>query len=230
LRIKLCFSKIKAMHWLYYGGRLFTRVLLFLFTRFKVKGKENIPSQGPLLIVVNHLNLADPPIIGVSVDRKAMFLAKEELFRSKLSGYVVRNYGAFPVRRGGMNKDALRKSAQLLAQGMALIIFPEGRRSLSAQLEEALSGAALIAVRNGVPILPIGIAGTEKIKGIVWWLRRPKIVVNIGCPFSLPPANGKLTRVELTQLTHSIMEHIAELLPAEYRGDYGGEKSGKHKR
>jgi len=215
------------MHWIYYGSRLLARVLLFLFARWRVKGRENIPSQGPLLIVVNHLNLADPPIIGVSVNRRVFFLAKEELFRSRLSGYIVRNCGAFPVRRGGMNREAMRKSKQLLAQGMALIMFPEGRRSQKAQLESAFSGAALIAARNGVPILPIGIAGTEKIKGITWWLRRPQITVNIGSPFYLSPVRGKLTRVELTEFTHSIMGHIAELLPIEYRGDYGGQKIGK---
>ena len=215
------------MHWICYGARFITRVLLFLFTRWRVRGKENIPGQGPLLIVVNHLNLADPPIIGVSVNRKVMFLAKEELFRPGLSGYIVRNYGAFPVRRSGMNKEAMRKSEQLLAQGMALILFPEGRRSQGAQLESALSGAALIAARSRVPILPIGIAGTENIKGITWWLRRPEITVNIGYPFYLSPVNGKLTRVKLIEFTHSIMEHVAELLPAEYRGDYDSQKIGK---
>jgi 1-acyl-sn-glycerol-3-phosphate acyltransferase len=216
------------MHWLYYVGRYLTRVLLFLFTRWQVKGKENLPGKGPLLVVVNHLNLADPPIIGVSVRRKAMFLAKEELFRPGILGYIVRNYGAFPVRRGGMNKEALRKAEQLLKQGMALILFPEGRRSRSAQLGSAFSGPALIASRSGAPVLPIGISGTEKIKGISWLLRRPRITVNIGCPFHLPQVNGKLTRAELAQFTHSIMEHIAELLPTEYRGKYGRQKISDH--
>lgn len=216
------------MHWLYYGGRVLTRVLLFLLTRWRVKGKENIPSQGPLLIVVNHLNLADPPIIGVSVNRKAIFLAKEELFRSRFSGYIVRNYGAFPVRRRGMNKEALRKAGELLAQGMALIMFPEGGRSKGAQLESAYSGSTLIAARSGVPILPIGITGTEKIKGLAWLFRRPQITVNIGYPFYLPQVNGKLSRVELTEFTHSLMEHIAELLPTEYRGRYGRQKISQH--
>lgn len=215
------------MHWIYYGARFITRVLLFLFTRWRVRGKENIPGQGPLLIVVNHLNLADPPIIGVSVNRKVMFLAKEELFRPGLSGYIMRNCGVFPVRRGGVNREAMRKSEQLLAQGMALVMFPEGRRSRSTQLESAFPGAALIAARSNVPILPIGIAGTEKLKGITWWLRRPEITVNIGYPFYLSPVNGKLTRVKLIEFTHSIMEHVAELLPAEYRGDYGSQKIGK---
>ena len=216
------------MHWVYYWGRFLTRVLLFLFTRWRVRGKENIPGQGPLLIVVNHLNLADPPIIGVSVNRKAMFMAKEELFRSRLSGYIVRNYGAFPIRRGGMNKEALRKAEQLLAQGMALIMFPEGQRSKGTQLESAFSGSMLLAVRSGAPILPIGIAGTEKIKGFAWLFHRPQITVNIGYPFYLPSVNGKLSRVELAEFTHSVMEHIAGLLPTEYRGKYGRQKISQH--
>lgn len=215
------------MHWVYYVGRFLSRAALLLLTRWRVRGKENIPGQGPLLIVGNHLNLADPPIIGVSVSRKAMFLAKEELFRSRLSGYFMRNFGAFPVRRGGMNKEVLRKVEQLLDQGMALIMFPEGRRSLGAQLAPALSGAALIASRSGAPVLPVGISGTEKIKGIAWVFRRPRVTVNIGCSFSLPQVNGKLTRAELTECTDSIMAHIAELLPAEYQGNYAERKTGR---
>ncbi len=213
------------MHWLYYTARFLIRLLMFLLTRWRVTGKENIPGDGPLLIVVNHLSLADPPVIGTSINRKAIFLAKEELFRSGLSRYIVRGLGAFPVRRGRMNREAMRKAEQLLAQGMALIMFPEGRRSQGGQLEPAFSGAALIACRNHVPVLPIGITGTEKLKSIARLIRRPKVTVNIGHPFYLPRMDGKLTRSMLVELTHSIMEHIAELLPAEYRGNYTSHQS-----
>ena len=213
------------MHWFYYIGRFLTVVLSFLLTHREVKGKENVPKQGPLLIAANHLNLADSPIIGVSINRKAMFLAKEELFHSRFSGYIMRNFGAFPIRRGGMNRESMRKARQFLAQDMAIIMFPEGRRSLSTQLESAFSGAALIASRSSAPILPIGIFGTEKIKGMSWFLRRPRITVNIGSSFYLPPVNGKLNRAQLTEFTHSIMENIAELLPPEYRGNYASRKS-----
>ncbi|MBA7485267.1 1-acyl-sn-glycerol-3-phosphate acyltransferase [subsurface metagenome] len=213
------------MHWFYYVGRFLTRILLFLLTHREVKGKENVPKQGPLLIAANHLNLADPPIIGVSINRKAMFLAKEELFHSRFSKHIMRSFGAFPIRRGGMNRESMRKARQFLAQDMAIIMFPEGRRSLNTQLESAFSGAALIASRSSAPILPIGIFGTEKIKGMSWFLRRPRITVNIGASFYLPPVNGKLNRAQLTEFTHSIMEHIAELLPPEYRGNYASRKS-----
>jgi len=147
-------------------------------------------------------------------------MAKEELFRSRLSSYFVNNLGAFPVHRGQLDRKALRQANQVLADGQALVIFPEGTRSKNAQLQPAFPGSALIALHSGTPILPVGITGTERIKGIGWWLRRPHITVNIGSPFHLPPVSNKLTKTELAELTNYIMGHIAELLPVEYRENY----------
>jgi len=211
------------MPWFYYVGRLLVRMFLLLLTRWQIKGRENIPSQGALLIVANHLHLADPPLLVVSLSRKVIFMAKKELFHFRLIGYFVRGFGAFSVHRGQLDKKALRQVYQLLADGQAVVMFPEGTRSKNAQLQHAFPGAALIALRSGVPILPVGINGTEKIKGVAWILHRPRITVNIGHPFYLPSVNSKLTKVELAEFTNSIMEHIAELLPPQYRGNYAGQ-------
>ena len=210
------------MPWFYYVAKLLVRMLLLL-TRWRVTGIENVPSQGPVLVVANHLNLADPPLLFVSLGRKVVFMAKEEVFRSRFIGYFIRGFGAFPVHRGQLDRKALRQADQLLANGMALVTFPEGTRSKSAQLQPAFPGSALIALHSGVLILPVGITGTERIKGVAWLLRRPQITVNIGHPFHLPPVSGKLTKVELARLTDYMMGRIAELLPLEYRGNYAGQ-------
>jgi len=173
-----------------------------------------------VLIVANHLNLTDPPLLGISLGRKVIFMAKEELFRSTFSSYFIRGFGAFPVHREQLDKKALRQAKQALAKGSALVMFPEGTRSHNAQLQPAFSGSALIALHSDAPILPVGITGTEKVKGVAWLLHRPQIMVNIGHPFYLAPVNSKLTKGELARLTSYIMERIAELLPREYRGNY----------
>ena len=216
------------MPWFYYVARVLVRMLFILLTRWQVKGKENIPSQGPLLVVANHLNLADPPLLGVSLGRKAIFMAKEELFRSRFSAYFIGSFGSFPVHRGKLDREAIRRSKQVLADGLALVMFPEASRSKNAQLQPAFPGSALIARRSGVPILPVGIAGTEKIRGKAWLLRRPRITVNIGHPFYLPSVSSRLTKAELAEQTDFIMERIAELLPPQYRGNYAGKETRRH--
>ena len=208
------------MHWAYYAGRGLTRILLFLLTNWQVKGRGNIPEGGPMLIVCNHINLADPPIVALSVRRRVVFMAKEELFRGRWSRFWVQNFGAFPVRRGVLDRRAFRQAEYWIKQGVPLIMFPEGKRSSNSQLQPALPGSALIASRLDVPILPVSISGSEKVGGPNWLLQRPRITVNIGKPYRLPQVDGKLTRAELTRLTSSIMERIAELLPPEYRGVY----------
>ena len=216
------------MPWFYYVARAIVRVLFFLLTRWRIKGRESIPSQGPLLVVANHLNLVDPPLLAVSLGRKAVFMAKEALFRSRFSSYFIRSFGAFPVHRGRPDKEALRQAEQVLAKGQALVMFPEGMRSRNAQLLPAFSGSALIACRYGVPVLPVGITGTEKIRGVAWVLHRPRVTVNIGHPFYLPAVSSKLTKDKLAELTSLIMERIAELLPQEYRGNAADEETIRH--
>jgi 1-acyl-sn-glycerol-3-phosphate acyltransferase len=191
-----------------------------LFTRCEVRGKHNIPSQGPILVVSNHLSLADPPLLGFCLGRRVMFMAKAKLFRFRVIGYLIGKLGAFPVRKGRPDMKAIRQAQQALTQGLPLVIFPEGMRSRSGKLEHSFSGAALIAFHSSVPILPVGITGTKKLDNLLWLPFRPRITVNIGRPFYLPSIDSKLTKARLKELNNYITEHIAELLPVEYRGTY----------
>ena len=209
------------MHWVYYFGRVLIRILLFPVARLQVKGQENVPGPGPFLILCNHLHLADPPIVGTCIKQKTVFMAKEELFRHRWSRFWVKNYGAFPVRRGVVDREAIRHAEYWIKRGVSVIMFPEGTRSPTAQMQSALPGSVLIATRLGVPILPVGITGSEKLRNLkrCFW-HHAMITVNIGKPFNLPPTDGKLTKEERYRLIGSIMEHIAALLPPEYHGVY----------
>ena len=208
----------------YYLGTILVKFLLILFTRWRVKGKENVPSQGPLIVVANHMNLVDPPLLIVSIPRRIVFMAKEEAFRSPILGPIVRVGRAFPVQRERLDREALRQAQQVLGQGLVLGMFPEGKRSVTAEMQQAYHGTSLVAIRSGVPILPVGITGTEKLN-LLGLLRRPEITVNIGKPLSVPPIDGKLSRTQLALATDLIMVRIAELLPQSYRGNYGGKEA-----
>ena len=203
---------------------LVCRILVFLLTRREIKGKENVPRKGPLLIVANHTSMADQYFIAINVKRRIMYMAKEELFRRLPINLLVQAFGAFPVRRGGMDRRALNQAYQVLDGGLALFMFPEGTRSRNGQLQPAFPGSALIALHNNVPILPIAITGLENVwRGPLWWLaHRHQVTVRIkfGRPFYLPASEGKVTSQRLREQADFIMERIAELLPPEYRGYY----------
>jgi len=167
--------------------------------------------------VANHLSLIDPPLLSASVPRRVFFMAKEELF-SSWGATFVRLFGAFPVRRGTLDRKAIRQAMQVLERGQTLGMFPEGKRSLNQQMNEAEFGIAMIALRSGASILPAGICGSENVRGTGFIWQRPRITVTIGQPFSFPRNEGKLTREQLVQATNLIMGHVAEVLPPGYRG------------
>lgn len=203
---------------------LFSRVMIFVFTRHEIIGREHIPKHGPLLVVANHTSMADQYFIAVNVRQRMMYMAKEELFRHKPISLVVQAFGAFPVYRNGFNRMTLEKAQAVLDNNLALFMFPEGTRSRDGRLRKAHNGSALIALRNKVPILPVGITGLENIpKGPFWFLaRRHQLTVRVrfGQPFSLPEMTDQPTKEELDETTDIIMGHIARLLPPEYRGYY----------
>jgi len=196
------------------------KFLLLTLSRWRVEGKENVPRTGPLIVVANHMSLADPPLLGASVPRRITFMAKEELFRGRFSRFVMEGYGGFPVRRGQLDRQGWRRAFETLKNGGALAVFPEGSRNPDATLQPPQPGVSHLAARSGAPLLPVGIAGTEQVRGLGFILKRPRITVTIGRPFLLPAVSGKPSRSALDQDSRLIMERIAELLPERYRGPY----------
>jgi 1-acyl-sn-glycerol-3-phosphate acyltransferase len=201
----------------YVGATALMKLLLIGLTRWRVEGKENVPRHGPLIVVSNHLSLIDPPLLGASIPRRITFMAKEELFESTFSRMVVEGYGAFPVRRGRLDKQALRSAWDILdAQGV-LGMFPEGKRSGDGHMLEAEDGAARIASHKGTQLLPVGIVGSNQVKGVSVAVQRPCVTVIIGRPFSLPLDDHRPRRERLQEHTSLIVQRIAELLPASHQ-------------
>jgi len=207
---------VAAFYW------LMTRAMalvLRLFGRWEIRGAERVPLHGPLIIASNHLNNADPPLLGASLPRRVHFMAKQELCDVLVGGFFIRLFGAFPVRRFEADLRALRVAQRLLASGRVVGMFPEGHRSPTASMQQAHPGTALLALRARAPILPVAITGTERIHSPRILLQRPAITVTIGEPFTLP-AEGRLTAERVASASDEIMRRIAAMLPESYRGVY----------
>ncbi|APV45167.1 1-acyl-sn-glycerol-3-phosphate acyltransferase [Dehalogenimonas formicexedens] len=207
--------------WYYRLVRLSARIV-FIFTRVKVIGKENVPSTGPMLVCSNHIHLADPPLLGLNLPRYPVyFLAKKELFGNKFVGFIFRGSGTIPVNRTGVSGEGIKLSQSAFKKGGAIIIFPEGKRNPAATLCQALPGAAYLAATFGVPVVPTAILGTENIKGKWWFLKPRTVTIQFGKPFNLEACPDKNDREALAAQGDRIMKAIAELLPVPNRGVYG---------
>ncbi len=200
--------------------RIMATIVSRLTSRAEVVGVENIPSEPPYLLVTNHLSAFDIPLLASIFPHPVRALAAIEHKSNLLFAPILLASGAVWVRRGEVDRQALRKALEVLERGEVLGLAPEGTRaSESHALQEGKAGAAYVASRADVPIVPVGIAGTEKIKHGLLRLRRARVRVTIGEPFRLPDTS-RPRGPELHEYTDRIMHRIAELLPEAYRGVY----------
>ncbi len=195
----------------YLASKLAIAAVLKGVFRLEVWGREHEPARGPFLAVSNHWSAFDPPVLGVALRHKVHFMAKEELFRIPVLRSWMRCIGTFPVRRGQPDRQAIRTALDILARGGVVGMFPEGTRNPRGYLLPAEPGAAFLALRAGVQILPVGILGTLEVlpKGArVPRLR--KIRVRIGPPFRLDDLPRGSEQISLA--SDRIMRAIADLL------------------
>ena len=197
--------------------RAVATVVFPLVEKLEVQGLENVPKQGPLIMVANHIAFMDIPNIGFPVKRHQHHMAKSELFAVPVLGTIMRWLDAFPVRRGESDRESLRTADELLRAGQVLVIFPEGHRSGDGQMAAGLPGVALIAMRSGAPIVPVGISGTEHIFKGRYGPWAPRVRLNYGAPFTLAFSGGR-KRDDLEHGIDTIMRRIAALVPLAYRG------------
>lgn len=190
------------LYWLIRGLFVF---IFSLFYLWDVKGRENLPAEGPFIICSNHISWWDPPLVGCLVTKVPVyFMAKEELFRIPVFGWILKRIHAFPVKRESADRRAIKTALETLKNGRVLGIFPEGTRSRTDELLPPQAGVGLIALKSEAPIVPVAIQGRYR-------LFRP-VRVRIGKPLLLTDFYGQKAKAEqLEEAAGRIMAEIARL-------------------
>ena len=183
--------------------------VLHVYLRGKIYGAENVPQDGPLVVVSNHASHFDPPILSNCVRRPVAFMAKEELFKVPVLKQAIRLYGAYPVERASADRSAIRNALSYLEQGWATGLFLQGTRTRDGRISSAKLGAAMIAAKAKAPMLPVSLWGTQDILVNKSPIPHPvPVTVRIGTAID-PPATSK--RQDLERVTQACTDAIHEL-------------------
>jgi 1-acyl-sn-glycerol-3-phosphate acyltransferase len=192
--------------------RALIRVAMLLLTRTQVRGREHLPASGAAIVVSNHIAAIDPGILVGALPRPIALMSKIENYRGPLKLFMPM-VGAFTIRRGVADRRGLATAEYVLRQGRMLAMFPEGTRSRNGALGAAHGGAALLALKSGAPLVPVALAGTQRVfQRRFPWLGRPRVMVTIGAPFWVEPLDRPAQRADRDRVTRLMMEHIAALL------------------
>lgn len=205
----------------YHLARSIISLIQKLLASLEVTGRDHIPPHGPYIVTVNHMSTADTPIMFVAFPtQKWVFFAGEKWQDHWLWGPLMHWLGAIYINRGEVDRAAIKKAVDAIEEGAVFGTAPEGKRSKVGFLQPAKDGAAYLASRGQVPILPVGIINSDMLFANVRKIKRTKIKVNIGEPYMLPDLDRRARSRDLGAYTHLIMVHIAALLPERYHGYY----------
>ena len=191
-----------------------------IITRMHVEGRENVPRTGGFVLAPIHRSYIDTPISAVVTNRRLRYMAKDSMWKKPLYGWLISSVGGFPVSRGTTDIEALKRCFLLLEQGEPIVMFPEGERKSGPIVQPLFEGAAYVAARGKVPIIPVGIGGSEMVmpKGAKF-LHPHKVRVIVGKPiYPVIPENGRAPRSEVKRLTAELHEELQRLFDAAEAG------------
>jgi 1-acyl-sn-glycerol-3-phosphate acyltransferase len=213
--------------WLQQVGKRWTGWAFRWFCRLRVEGAEHVPRRGPVIIAANHRSMLDVPLVVVACPRPIAFMAHRNLFGDPVRAAFFHAMGGYPVDpHAGRDTGALGFGTAVLERGLVLGLFPEGTRSRSPSMGPFLPGAAWLALRTGVPVVPCGIVGTEPPPGdgATRWLRRRRIRISFGPPIVAAPAEGRATgRGRVEALTGEIRSAVETLTTDAGRSSFGSD-------
>jgi 1-acyl-sn-glycerol-3-phosphate acyltransferase len=215
-------ARSRAQH-MSFRYRLLRSVFGFLLRatcRLHIEGIEHLSARRPLIVVMNHLHVADIAVGFTLMPGRSTIVVAEKWSRQVLTNLLFRFSGAVFINRGTADLKALREVQRRLDRGDLIAIAPEGTRSLTGGLQQGKGGAALLASKSGATIVPVAMWGQECVFKELRRLRRCDIYVRIGEAFTLPPLTGKNKSRQLDALTTDLMLHIARMLPPQYQGVY----------
>lgn len=182
--------------------RFLFRIMFYSVFRLKVRGKHHVPEVGTVILCCNHMSLLDPPLLGSPLKRQVHFMAKAELFKVPVIGWLITQFGSFPVKRGGVSKESIRAALEVLNQQKIIGIFPEGTRNQENAL--AKKGAASLALKSNAIVIPVAIIGN-------YILLRSMLIV-YGKPVDLSEFAGISSAHNLEKATEMIMSSIRTLI------------------
>jgi cytidylate kinase len=181
------------------------------YWRLSIDGRDRLPASGPYVVAPVHRSNIDTPLVGCITTRRLRFMGKDSLWKNRGSARFLSALGGFPVHRGAADRDALRRSIEVIESGEPLVLFPEGARQSGPLVQQLFEGAAYVSVRTGAPIVPVGIGGSERAMPKGTKLLRPaRIAMVVGEPI-LPPAAGRGSRRVVRELTADLHKHLQEV-------------------
>lgn len=204
----------RAQRTMYDVVRFLIEMVCRVHFRLEIHGRSNIPARGPFIIAPIHRSYLDTPVLGAATYRRMRYMGAEKMWTNRALGWFLTSVGGFPVQRGSADREALKVALAVAERGEPLVMFPEGTRQTGALVHPLFDGPAYVACRTGVPIIPVGLGGTEAAMPKGSRMVRPvKMAIVIGEPIAPPPRteSGRVPRSAVRELTARLSDAIQDL-------------------